>query len=168
MIFKLIIGILLLATVLYYIFCFLEIFGVIKFTKKETNIKIGKMLIPFFYLFFGCTPEMDHPITVSVEEFNVHYYEAVYTFDLSDMSEHGWTIDCPEWVESDDVSGVGSKTIEMTFQENWSNESRQGTIVITDKKTKEIVVIPVLQKHPRCGVGGITIEPYIWGGEWEW
>ena len=46
MIYKLIIGALLLATILYYFFCFLEIFGVIKFTDKNTTVKIHKMFIP--------------------------------------------------------------------------------------------------------------------------
>ena len=50
MIYKVIIGLLLLATVLYYCFCFLEIFGVVKFTDKNTTIKIPQMFIPFYYL----------------------------------------------------------------------------------------------------------------------
>ena len=50
MIYKLIIGALLLATILYYFFCFLEIFGVIKFTDKNTTVKIPQMFIPFYYL----------------------------------------------------------------------------------------------------------------------
>ena len=50
MIYKLIIGLLLLATLIYYIFCFLEIFEVIKFTDKKTTVKIPRMFIPFYYL----------------------------------------------------------------------------------------------------------------------
>ena len=50
MIYKIVIGLLLLATVLYYVFCFLEIFGVVKFTSKNTTIKIPQMFIPFYYL----------------------------------------------------------------------------------------------------------------------
>ena len=50
MIYKVVIGLLLLATVLYYVFCFLEIFGVVKFTSKDTTIKIPQMFIPFYYL----------------------------------------------------------------------------------------------------------------------
>ncbi len=50
MIYKLIIGALLLATILYYFFCFLEIFGVIKFTNKNTTVKVPQMFIPFYYL----------------------------------------------------------------------------------------------------------------------
>lgn len=50
MIYKIFIGLLLIATVLYYIFCFLEIFEVIKFTGKNTTIKVPQMFIPFYYL----------------------------------------------------------------------------------------------------------------------
>ena len=50
MIYKIIIGLLLIATVLYYIFCFLEIFEVIKFTGPKTTIKIPQMFIPFYYI----------------------------------------------------------------------------------------------------------------------
>lgn len=50
MIYKVIIGLLLIATVLYYIFCFLEIFEVVKFTGPKTTIKIPQMFIPFYYL----------------------------------------------------------------------------------------------------------------------
>ena len=50
MIYKLVIGLLLLATILYYFFCFMEIFGAIKFTDKNTTIKIPQMFIPFYYL----------------------------------------------------------------------------------------------------------------------
>ena len=50
MIYKVVIGLLILATVLYYFFCFLEIFGVVKFTGKNTTIKIPQMFIPFYYL----------------------------------------------------------------------------------------------------------------------
>lgn len=49
-IFRIVIGLLVLACLLYYIACFLEIFGVIKFTKEGTEMKFGKMLIPFYYL----------------------------------------------------------------------------------------------------------------------
>ena len=48
MIYKVIIGLLLIATVLYYIFCFLQIFRVVRFTKNE--VSIPKMFIPFYYL----------------------------------------------------------------------------------------------------------------------
>lgn len=48
MIYRIIIGLLLLATVLYYLFCFLQIFGVARFTKNE--VKVPTMFIPFYYL----------------------------------------------------------------------------------------------------------------------
>ena len=48
MIYKIAIGLLLLATVLYYFFCFLQIFGVVRFTKNE--VKIPQMFIPLYYL----------------------------------------------------------------------------------------------------------------------
>ena len=51
MIYTLIIGLFVLATFLYYAFCFLEIFGVIKFTDDYTSVDFPKMLIPFYYLF---------------------------------------------------------------------------------------------------------------------
>lgn len=57
MIYKVVIGLLLLATVLYYVFCFLEIFGVVKFTGKDTTIKLPQMFIPFFYLFYEDKPK---------------------------------------------------------------------------------------------------------------
>ena len=50
MIYKIVIVLLLIATFLYYIFCFLEIFNIVKFTGKNTSIKIPQMFIPFYYL----------------------------------------------------------------------------------------------------------------------
>jgi len=50
MIYKITIVLLLVSVLLYYIFCFLEVFEVIKFTDKNTKIKIPKMFIPFYYL----------------------------------------------------------------------------------------------------------------------
>lgn len=61
MIYKLVIGLLLLATVLYYIFCFLEIFEVVKFTDKNTTIKIPQMFIPFYYLIHSDKPVKEEP-----------------------------------------------------------------------------------------------------------
>lgn len=48
---RLFVGLLVLAALIYYIFCFLEIFGIIKFTGKNTEMTPGKALIPFYYLF---------------------------------------------------------------------------------------------------------------------
>ena len=57
MIYKVIISLLLVATSLYYIFCFLEIFGAVKFTSKDTTIKIPQMFIPFYYLIHSDKPK---------------------------------------------------------------------------------------------------------------
>ena len=51
MIFKIFIGLLVLAAFIYYIFCFLEVFGFIKFTPKDVDMTFPKALIPFYYLF---------------------------------------------------------------------------------------------------------------------
>lgn len=56
MIYKLVICALLLATIIYYLFCFLEIFGVIKFTDENTTVKIPHMFIPFYYLIHNDKP----------------------------------------------------------------------------------------------------------------
>jgi len=50
MIYKVIILLLLVSVVLYYIFCFLEIFDVLKFTGPNTKVKFPLMLVPFYYL----------------------------------------------------------------------------------------------------------------------
>ena len=50
MIFKLIVGVVIIATIIYYLFCFLEIFGLVKFTEKNVTVKIPQMFIPFYYL----------------------------------------------------------------------------------------------------------------------
>lgn len=57
MIYRLVIGLLLLATILYYFFCFMEVFGAIKFTDKNTTIKIPQMFIPFYYLIHSDKPK---------------------------------------------------------------------------------------------------------------
>lgn len=52
MIYRIFIIILIFCVILYYLFCFLEIFGVIKFTQGENSgVTFPKMLIPFYYLF---------------------------------------------------------------------------------------------------------------------
>ena len=61
MIYKIIIGLLVLAAALYYIFCFLEIFDVIKFTSKETTITFPKAFIPFYYLIHEDKKKKDEP-----------------------------------------------------------------------------------------------------------
>lgn len=49
MIWRTIIGIFTLATVLYYVVCLLEIFKLIKWTSPHITIKFPEFLIPFFY-----------------------------------------------------------------------------------------------------------------------
>ena len=54
MIYRLFIGILILCVFLYYVFCFLEISGAIKFTNgKGSGVKFPKMLIPFLLSYQG-------------------------------------------------------------------------------------------------------------------
>ena len=48
MIYRVFIMLMLLAVALYYIVCFLQIFGLIRFTKNE--VTVPKMFIPFYYL----------------------------------------------------------------------------------------------------------------------
>lgn len=50
MIYRIFIGLILFCLTLYYIFCFLEIFEVIKFTEKGDSVEFPKMFIPFYYL----------------------------------------------------------------------------------------------------------------------
>lgn len=50
MIYRIFIGLILFCLVLYYIFCFLEVFEVIKFTEEGESVEFPKMLIPFYYL----------------------------------------------------------------------------------------------------------------------
>lgn len=47
--YKIIITILIIALILYYLLCFLELFKVIKFTTK--GVTLTKLFIPFYYLF---------------------------------------------------------------------------------------------------------------------
>ena len=59
MIFKLIVGVVIIATIIYYLFCFLEIFGLVKFTEKNVTVKSPQMFIPFYYLLVS--GEEKHP-----------------------------------------------------------------------------------------------------------
>jgi|GEM_PF-2818368 len=49
MIFKIFIVAFVIACGLYYLACFLELFGIIKFTSEKQEITFPKMLIPFYY-----------------------------------------------------------------------------------------------------------------------
>ena len=51
LIFRFTVIVLLIALFLYYLFCFLEVFGIVKFTTKDTEIKFPKAFIPFYYIF---------------------------------------------------------------------------------------------------------------------
>lgn len=51
MIYEIFIGLLIFCLVLYYIFCFLELLGIIKFTDKDTEMSVSKAFIPFYYIF---------------------------------------------------------------------------------------------------------------------
>lgn len=50
MIYRLIVFAIVLATLIYYFFCFMEIFGILKFTDENTTVKMPQMFIPFYYL----------------------------------------------------------------------------------------------------------------------
>ena len=65
MIYKLIISLLVLATLIYYLFCFLEIFGLLKFTDKKTEVKMPQMFIPFYYILKKEQVEEDAPASRS-------------------------------------------------------------------------------------------------------
>jgi len=51
MIFKIFIAAFIFACGLYYVICFLEMFGIIKFTPENQEVSFPKMLIPFYYFF---------------------------------------------------------------------------------------------------------------------
>lgn len=51
MIYKFFISIVLIALGLYYLVCFLEIFGLIKWSSTKDGVQFPKMLIPFYYFF---------------------------------------------------------------------------------------------------------------------
>lgn len=50
MIYRIFIAILLISTVIYYIFCFLQIFNIIRFTDDDVEIDVPQMFIPFYYI----------------------------------------------------------------------------------------------------------------------
>jgi hypothetical protein len=59
MIYKLIVAAIVLATLLYYFFCFMEIFGILKFTDENTTVKMPQMFIPFYYLLHKDKPQKE-------------------------------------------------------------------------------------------------------------
>lgn len=50
MIYRIFIVLVLLCTVIYYLFCFLQIFEIIRFTDDDVEVEIPQMFIPFYYL----------------------------------------------------------------------------------------------------------------------
>lgn len=155
MIFKLIIGIVIIATILYYFFCFLEIFGLVKFTEKNVTIKIPQMFIPFYYLLVSekendneSLPK-DSKISVSIgdqKNINIDHNIAQISVHISDEDCHGWQIDLPDWAYLENNIGKGTKGVLITIKKNTRKYTRSGTIIITDLKTDDVHEIEINQK----------------------
>lgn len=155
MIFKLTIGAVIIATIIYYLFCFLEIFGLVKFTEKNVTVKIPQMFIPFYYLLVSGKEKDDNPllkdsrISVSVDgkkvvdvscnitQFGVH---------ISDEHNHGWEIGLPDWAYLENNIGKGTKNIIVTVKTNTRKSARHGSITITDLKTYDVHKIEINQE----------------------
>ena len=163
MIYKLIIGALLLATILYYFFCFLEIFGVIKFTDKNTTVKIPQMFIPFYYLFKKDKPveepeePKDYPITVYPGTVNLNSLINQVSISIVDSSYHGWSVDLPSWITLENNVGNGSKSILVTVKRNAGKNARTGEITITDTKTGDVHTVIINQKAKVEGPQQVTL-----------
>lgn len=50
MIYRIFIVLVLICTVIYYLFCFLQIFEIVRFTDDDVEVEIPQMFIPFYYL----------------------------------------------------------------------------------------------------------------------
>ena len=151
MIFKLIIGVVIVATIIYYLFCFLEIFGLVKFTEKNVTVKIPQMFIPFYYLLVS--GEENHPkdsrISVSVDgqkTVNISHSITQVSVHISDEDYHGWRIDLPDWIYLESNIGQGTKNIFVTVKKNTRKSARRGYIVITDLKTDDVHEIEINQE----------------------
>ena len=151
MIFKLIIGVVIIATIIYYLFCFLEIFGLVKFTEKNVTVKIPQMFIPFYYLLVS--GEENHPkdsrISVSVDgqkTVNISHNITQVSVHISDEDYHGWRIDLPDWIYLENNIGKGIKNIIVTAKKNTRKSARRGYIVITDLKTDDVHEIEINQE----------------------
>ena len=151
MIFKLIIGVVIIATIIYYLFCFLEIFGLVKFTEKNVTVKIPQMFIPFYYLLVS--GEENHPkdsrISVSVDgqkTVNISHNITQVSVHISDEDYHGWRIDLPDWVYLENNIGRGTKNIAVTVKKNTRKSARHGSIIITDPKTDDVHEIEINQE----------------------
>ena len=151
MIFKLIIGVVIIATIIYYLFCFLEIFGLVKFTEKNVTVKIPQMFIPFYYILVS--GEENHPkdsrISVSVDGqkiVNISHNITQVSVHISDEDYHGWRIDLPDWIYLENNIGQGTKNIFVTVKKNTRKSARRGYIVITDLKTDDVHEIEINQE----------------------
>ena len=151
MIFKLIIGVVIIATIIYYLFCFLEIFGLVKFTEKNVTVKIPQMFIPFYYLLVS--GEENHPkdsrISVSVDgqkTVNISHSITQVSVHISDEDYHGWRVDLPEWVSLENNIGQGTKSVLITIKRNTRKSARHGFIIITDLKTDDVHEIEINQE----------------------
>lgn len=151
MIFKLIIGLVLVATTIYYLFCFLEIFGLVKFTEKNVTVKIPQMFIPFYYLLVS--GEENHPkdsqISVSVggkKVVDVNCSITQFGVHISDDHNHGWEIGLPDWIYLENNIGYGTKDIFVTVKTNTRKSARHGSITITDLKTYDVHKIEINQE----------------------
>ena len=151
MIFKFIIGVVIIATIIYYLFCFLEIFGLVKFTEKNVTVKIPQMFIPFYYILVS--GEENHPkdsrISVSVDgqkTVNISHNITQVSVHISDEDYHGWRIDLPDWIYLENNIGQGTKNIFVTVKKNTRKSARRGYIVITDLKTDDVHEIEINQE----------------------
>ena len=155
MIFKLIIGVVIIATIIYYLFCFLEIFGLVKFTEKNVTVKIPQMFIPFYYL-LSSGEENDNESLPKDSEINVFigYQESInvshditqVSIHISDEYYHGWKIDLPNWVSLENNIDQGTKSILITIKRNARKYARHGSIIITDLKTNNVYEIEINQE----------------------
>ena len=151
MIFKLIVGVVIIATIIYYLFCFLEIFGLVKFTEKNVTVKIPQMFIPFYYILVS--GEENHPkdsrISVSVDgqkTVNISHNITQVSVHISDEDYHGWKIDLPDWIYLENNIGQGTKNIFVTVKKNTRKSARRGYIIITDSKTDDVHEIEINQE----------------------
>lgn len=155
MIYKLIIGLVLIATIIYYFFCFLEIFGVVKFTEKNVTVKIPQMFIPFYYLLVSGEEKVDESlpkdsrISVSIgnrKTIDVSHNITQVSIAITDEFYHGWSIDLPDWVSLENNIGQGTKSVVITIKRNGRKYARHGSAIITDLKTDDVYEIEINQE----------------------
>ena len=151
MLFNLLIGVVIAATIIYYLFCFLAILGLLKFTQTNVTVKIPQMFIPFYYLLVS--GEENHPkdsrISVSVDgqkTVNISHSITQVSVHISDEDYHGWKIDLPDWVYLENNIGQGTKNISITVKKNTRKSARHGSIIITDLKTDDVHEIEINQE----------------------